>query len=285
MTPLNKTTPLLRNFTFSITMKQRQPDQYSPSSKTSDVNRLLDPSYSSPRSVPSTSSSAYSYAKPTVYVDHKGDLHDPDYRHFPPMNPRRQDSRRRPRSKWTPSSGYLEDHYESDANESQSDDDGKNGWHGRSLAHVSPASPRHETSRRRAARSHSPAHYNTNYYSHSSANTSPSSTTSTPLSSSPEDSAPLPKRSYSLNQTLSRRLSKPLPRSSLDYSPASGFTEESPVGDDNDDESQQLTSPAEDATDEVPNCTDSLRREWHGFALSTRIGIFRLKKKIRAAFH
>jgi hypothetical protein len=52
--------------------------QYSPNSKQADVSRLLDPSYAS--------SSAVNPACPSrAYVDHSGDLHDPDYRHFPPI--------------------------------------------------------------------------------------------------------------------------------------------------------------------------------------------------------
>jgi hypothetical protein len=42
----------------------------------SDIARLLDPSYSSP-----------SYASSAPYVDRHGDLHDPDYRHFPAVTP------------------------------------------------------------------------------------------------------------------------------------------------------------------------------------------------------
>ncbi|KAI0062339.1 hypothetical protein BV25DRAFT_1916243 [Artomyces pyxidatus] len=48
--------------------------RYSQHSKAADVSRLLDPTYLSS----STSSSPTS-----VYVDHHGDLHDPDYRDFP----------------------------------------------------------------------------------------------------------------------------------------------------------------------------------------------------------
>jgi hypothetical protein len=47
---------------------------YSPSSRAADIARLLDPSYSN--NSPFTKH---------VYVDHHGDLHDPDYRDFPPV--------------------------------------------------------------------------------------------------------------------------------------------------------------------------------------------------------
>ncbi|TFK36401.1 hypothetical protein BDQ12DRAFT_249609 [Crucibulum laeve] len=49
-----------------------------------DISRLLDPTYSSQ----STSASSAS-----VYVDHHGDLHDPDYRAFPLVNTQQQKRR------------------------------------------------------------------------------------------------------------------------------------------------------------------------------------------------
>ncbi|KAI0797503.1 hypothetical protein C8Q75DRAFT_3801 [Abortiporus biennis] len=56
-------------------------NQYSPNSRAADINRLLDPAYSSG----SSSSSAGSSSR--AYVDHRGDLHDPDYRDFPLLPP------------------------------------------------------------------------------------------------------------------------------------------------------------------------------------------------------
>ncbi|KIJ16699.1 hypothetical protein PAXINDRAFT_10410 [Paxillus involutus ATCC 200175] len=54
---------------------------YSPSTREADVARLLDPAYASPNT-----HSALRFSKTAakeVYVDHHGDLHDPDFRHFP----------------------------------------------------------------------------------------------------------------------------------------------------------------------------------------------------------
>ncbi|GLB34555.1 hypothetical protein LshimejAT787_0201200 [Lyophyllum shimeji] len=47
-----------------------------PSSRAADINRLLDPSYSS-----------NAYASTSAYVDRHGELHDPDYRQFPIAQP------------------------------------------------------------------------------------------------------------------------------------------------------------------------------------------------------
>jgi hypothetical protein len=55
--------------------------KYSPSTRAAEVSRLLDPTYSSNH--PQGSGSSSSNSPLSVFVDHYGDLHDPDYRHFP----------------------------------------------------------------------------------------------------------------------------------------------------------------------------------------------------------
>ena len=55
------------------------PSKYSPSTRAAEVSRLLDPTYSHPQGSGSSSSNS----PLSVFVDHYGDLHDPDYRHFP----------------------------------------------------------------------------------------------------------------------------------------------------------------------------------------------------------
>ncbi|KAF8802901.1 hypothetical protein BYT27DRAFT_7226232 [Phlegmacium glaucopus] len=50
-------------------------------SRAADISRLLDPSYCS------TSPTSQKYVSPQAYVDPYGDLHDPDYRHFPTSFP------------------------------------------------------------------------------------------------------------------------------------------------------------------------------------------------------
>ena len=58
---------------------------YAPSTRASDISRLLDPSYSSSNRVDMPSSSLGPH-QTSVYVDHSGDFHDPDYRDFPILN-------------------------------------------------------------------------------------------------------------------------------------------------------------------------------------------------------
>ncbi|KAG6868800.1 hypothetical protein C0993_010096 [Termitomyces sp. T159_Od127] len=55
--------------------------RHSPASKAQDISRLLDPAYSSA-----------AFAPNSAYVDRHGELHDPDYRHFPVAQPRRRAS-------------------------------------------------------------------------------------------------------------------------------------------------------------------------------------------------
>jgi hypothetical protein len=58
--------------------------KYSPSTRAAEVSRLLDPTYSHPQGSGSTSSTS----PLSVFVDHYGDIHDPEYRHFPVVTPR-----------------------------------------------------------------------------------------------------------------------------------------------------------------------------------------------------
>lgn len=56
--------------------------KYTPSTRQAEVSRLLDPSYSN---IQQGSSSSKTNSPLSVFVDHYGDIHDPDYRHFPAL--------------------------------------------------------------------------------------------------------------------------------------------------------------------------------------------------------
>lgn len=56
---------------------------YSPSTRASDIARLLDPTYASPSHQTAFKALGSRTAIKEVYVDHHGDLHDPDFRDFP----------------------------------------------------------------------------------------------------------------------------------------------------------------------------------------------------------
>ena len=56
--------------------------KYTPSTRQAEVSRLLDPSYSN---IQQGSSSSKTNSPLSVFVDHHGDIHDPDYRDFPAL--------------------------------------------------------------------------------------------------------------------------------------------------------------------------------------------------------
>ncbi|KAF7799620.1 hypothetical protein EIP86_010858 [Pleurotus ostreatoroseus] len=87
--------------------------QYSPNSRAADITRLLDPTYASHNSS-SSGSSSRSASQPLqtrAYVDHHGDLHDPDYRDFPVLPTRPKSNA--PRRRHTASSAQLLHHHHS----------------------------------------------------------------------------------------------------------------------------------------------------------------------------
>ncbi|KAH7913998.1 hypothetical protein BJ138DRAFT_1098986 [Hygrophoropsis aurantiaca] len=58
----------------------------SPSSRASDIARLLDPAYARSTHYAGVTNQYHSHQyATTVYVDHNGEVHDPDFRHFPPV--------------------------------------------------------------------------------------------------------------------------------------------------------------------------------------------------------
>lgn len=56
---------------------------YHPNTRQADISRLLDPAYASSSSASTHSSSGNVRAYTRAYVDHSGEMHDPDYRDFP----------------------------------------------------------------------------------------------------------------------------------------------------------------------------------------------------------
>lgn len=70
--------------------------EYAPATVASDISRILDPSYTpsppphsphSPGASTSSPSGAGGYTQAKAYVDHAGDMHDPDWRDFPAALP------------------------------------------------------------------------------------------------------------------------------------------------------------------------------------------------------
>ena len=63
---------------------------YQPNTRQADISRLLDPAYASSSTASAHSSSTNVRAAARAYVDHTGEMHDPDYRDFPVLPPRHQ---------------------------------------------------------------------------------------------------------------------------------------------------------------------------------------------------
>jgi len=79
---------------------------YSPSTRAADIARLLDPAYASPSHKTAFKALGSRNVIREVYVDHRGDLHDPDFRDFPTFGHSKQ--------RWEPTYGHESDDEEED---------------------------------------------------------------------------------------------------------------------------------------------------------------------------
>ncbi|EKM55229.1 uncharacterized protein PHACADRAFT_255692 [Phanerochaete carnosa HHB-10118-sp] len=78
----------LTNLKMPLAHSHSRTSCYQPSTRQADISRLLDPAYASSSSHSPNSSSSNVRASTRVYVDHTGEMHDPDYRDFPVLPPR-----------------------------------------------------------------------------------------------------------------------------------------------------------------------------------------------------
>ncbi|KAF8884789.1 hypothetical protein BD779DRAFT_1535348 [Infundibulicybe gibba] len=212
------------------------------SSRAADINRLLDPSYSSSSSSAS-SSSAHSHR---AYVDHHGDLHDPDYRHFPAVSNKRHSSPFTARSHWAID----------DIDEPEYADD----------AYLYRA-PRRVASL-------------TRYYSPSPSPPSESTLRSASPSASPfaDD-----KQRWRWRTKGPASITSIVENDTDEYESEKQQQQQKPrtpspvrtAADAEDDED------AEPHMEWTPTCTDSLRRHWQAISLRFRFGLFRAKRRMR----
>lgn len=78
----------IRHITNMLPHHHSSSSMYAPSTRAEDIARLLDPAYASGSSSSSASTGSptrYRHGQARAYVDHHGDLHDPDYRDFPAL--------------------------------------------------------------------------------------------------------------------------------------------------------------------------------------------------------
>ncbi|KAI0748422.1 hypothetical protein C8Q80DRAFT_737925 [Daedaleopsis nitida] len=265
--------------------------QYSPSTRAADISRLLDPAYASSSSSSSMSATPSPY-QTRAYVDHNGDLHDPDYRDFPVLRPSsrsHQPSKRRtsassavrsrsqdryamqpPRPSWERDWGTeLGDSDEEDQFEEAE-----------SQSHFSPFASHHGSPRKSTA-----ALPRTNYYYYADA-----AHTSSPLSSY-EDESPnalqLHESPFGEDETdevieesrktasLIRKVSKPKKSVSVDLEELEKDCEEPCPMLRSLDDDEQL-----EERGTTPTCTHVLRQQWHAMTLRVRFGVFHAKRRL-----
>ncbi|THH29840.1 hypothetical protein EUX98_g4359 [Antrodiella citrinella] len=262
--------------------------EYSPSSRAADISRLLDPAYSS------TSSSSSAGSSSRAYVDHRGDLHDPDYRDFPLYAPQHVNSASRIRSTTTTrkqrrtsassarshstsrdrrysGSNYLsQPTWDRAVDSDEFDDDDVSD--SESQSHFSPFSSSDSRARRTVCYSH--------YFGEH-----------IPMSASPvslaENALQLEGASLFEEEDASElRVEQPrkLRRNSRRRSVESKMKEEvsEPQVEDVEQEPDSASIPhIASGGDYVPSCTHSLQRQWQTLSLRIRFGVFHAKQRLR----
>ena len=278
----------------SVPFKSFPPQMHTSNKHAADLSRLLDPSYCS-------ASTSKGYVAPQAYVDPYGDLHDPDYRHFPTSFPSSSSSSAKrhnsPRPHWD---------LALDNSNALDDDDDELDEEDSFFLSTSTAARPQDNSRYSATRHRRPTEYsfstynNNNYYS-------PPTTVSTLPTSYESEKTELSRCSDADEGKTKkrRRLSKGSRekekekdreglwggsvtvaatetyhqhRSSLDHSRDLPPTQEEEAGD----VRPSLTSPK---TEYVPTCSQSLRRQWQAFSLRFRFGVFRAQRNFMRRVH
>ncbi|KAF8121973.1 hypothetical protein EV363DRAFT_1405352 [Boletus edulis] len=216
------------------------PRPYSPSSREADIARLLDPAYASPAPYSPLSKSPMMAVK-EVYVDHHGDLHDPDFRDFPPFGHSHFQSRR---PCWESTYG----------NEEDSDDEETQVEHHRSSF---------EPQRRRPS-STVTYHPPPIYYPYDE----PASYESRFLAEDEDEEGEQLERVPLKEKSFCRR-----PRS-----PTKAFKGQDEKRFPSTAEGDQVIQADSEWT---PTCTQNLRRHWQAITLSLRFSLFRTKRRLR----
>ena len=254
-----------------------------------DLSRLLDPSYCSA----STSKAQVSQA----YVDPYGDLHDPDYRHFPTSFPSSSSSSAKRHNSPRPHWDLALDNMDDDSDQLDEDD---SFFLSTSTAARPQDHSRYSATRRIRHRESSFSIYNTNanYYS-------PPTTISTLPTSYESDKTDLSRWSDADEgkTTKKRRLSKGAKekekdlwggsvaaaetyyRGSLDRSRDLPPTQEEEAEDAG--LRSSLTSQKRTIREGeyVPTCSQSLRRQWQAFSMRFRFGVFRAQRNVMRRVH
>ncbi|KAI0729909.1 hypothetical protein C8Q72DRAFT_282154 [Fomitopsis betulina] len=306
---------------------------YSPSSRAADISRLLDPPYASGASSSSSSTrtrasgvhpayrstlsfeTKHPHPQTRAYVDHRGDLHDPDYRDFPdfplPTRRTRSHNQRRPgahhysrrsrsasRPRYSPSYELTSrpewEHdwteLDDDSDDEASDSDSRN-------QHL-PLS-----SASRAFTTHTTTQPHTNYIPYTdyytvpqplTFSTSPTGSRESPIHESPLEDSPLAEDAsleaqdteYSA-KTKRRRSSAPgsvlCKRRNTDSKEEDGTgaagTDASAAPAEGGDEQRAAFTITGEQRNDVPSCSAGLRRQWAALSLRIRFGLYHAKRR------
>ncbi|EGN95729.1 hypothetical protein SERLA73DRAFT_162494 [Serpula lacrymans var. lacrymans S7.3] len=192
----------------------------------------------------------------TVYVDHHGDLHDPDYRHFPPVRVCHPDLHTH--------HDHLDDHLVPDhhVQDAIADYD----YHETRYRSANPYAYDDRSRRRSSSASRTTANaYPTRFTSYAYDDHAPTYRCDDPAS---YDSPLLPTDEDDPPPHLPLKEKRP-PRS---RSGDDSIESEVITHDDDDQEAQN---------EWTPTCTHTLRRQWQALALRLRFGLFRTKRRIK----
>ncbi|KAJ7582222.1 hypothetical protein C8J56DRAFT_1029080 [Mycena floridula] len=209
-------------------------------SKRAEASRLLDPSYAS------SSSPSSSYFPLRVWMDNNGDLHDPDYRHFP-LFEKKSSPRRTSSSSIDPFAQYSPQRPSWELANEEGDN-----------ASISEAEPEHK--HHRASRPTSPSYsgrFASPLYPPSSYSSSQTSYDDSCMSSASD--------SFSLEAEHKLKKKRRERHFSLDSEETIEETVEEVA------ESKEIS--------EAPKRSDAMKKEWQMLQLVIRIGVFRMRRR------
>ncbi|KAH9931722.1 uncharacterized protein BXZ73DRAFT_47230 [Epithele typhae] len=266
---------------------------YSPSTRASDVSRLLDPAYASSSSSSSASpSTPESQTQTRAYVDHNGDFHDPDYRDFPIIRPpsrnnnvskrrrssgsaTRSPSRERYAMTLSPPRPSWERDWTQEVDESDAEDDDE----AESQSHFSHFASPQSSPRKHASSAVRSSYTSTYYYFPDAAPTSSPSGSledenalqlhESPFGDNAAELVEEPKRCA----VLVRQRSKPKKTSGVEMQ-----TEKAAESAPSLHTVDEVTEDDEHAT--TPTCSLALRRQWQAVSVRVRFGVFHAKRRL-----
>ncbi|KAF8904662.1 hypothetical protein CPB85DRAFT_1316949 [Mucidula mucida] len=204
-----------------------------PSSHADGVSYLLDPSYYS---------SHMSY-QPRVYIDRKGNMHDPDYRHFPVLSSISSSSSNSPITPDDDDADYIDP--------------------------FSYHAPRRSSSLLRAT---------TPYYPSSSVSSSPSSYEASPFDDEPSEKVQGNAVKKALRRRRDRRRAS-LDSYVEDIQEEEQYVVERVEEEVQDDDALEALEEKEDHG--APSCGEALKRQWQSISLSMNFRIFRARRRLK----